>query len=78
MLNMGGHYMHRIGYLVSGVTVAAGAVSAEQEAVLPTVLFNMGMDEIALLVGILGTIATVLFQYLNYKNNRRPPGPRGS
>jgi hypothetical protein len=63
------------GYLVSGVTFVGGATATGQQVqgVIPIqhVYFGFPLSEIALLVGIVGTAMTVLFQYLNYKNNKR-------
>lgn len=67
-----------LGYFVSGGTFGTGAVQTAKEKVLltadikPTLyILGLTLSEIALLIGIAGTCATMLFQYLNYRNNKK-------
>ena len=63
-----------ISYFVSGGTSVTGATRMAAEAQLavePHYVLGFSISEIALLVGIMGTCATVIFQYLNYRNNLR-------
>ena len=63
-------------YMLSGGTSLAGATTleqAKQETVTHSleahILWGMSLPEIALYIGIIGTIATMVFQFLNYRNN---------
>ena len=64
-------------YILSGGTSATGAATFNQvdQAVIPHsleshIMLGLSLPEIALYIGIVGTIATMIFQYLNYKNNK--------
>ena len=62
------------GYLMSVATGSAGASKVIQEKatlIEPHLLSGFPLSEVALVVGIVGTIATMLFQYLNYRNIKR-------
>ena len=68
-------------YILSGGTSATGAATLQQAGEEQTslaiqhsleshILLGMSLSEIALYIGIIGTIATMIFQYLNYRNNK--------
>jgi hypothetical protein len=60
------------GYTIAGSTGSAGAATMMRgaEPVIHTI-YGFPLSEVALIVGIMGTFATVLFQYLNYRNIRK-------
>ena len=65
-------------YIVSGGTSATGAAKiAQAQGELPVFLehthswLGFELSEWALLLGICGTVATMVFQYLNYRNNKK-------
>lgn len=63
-----------VSYLVSGGTGATGAARLAQEQAMyvdPHIYLGLSLSEVALLMGIVGTLATIAFQYLNYKNIKR-------
>ena len=62
-----------MGYAASGATALGGAAVTTKETAMQlhqqmTVL-GLPLSEVALIVGILGTLLTVIFQYLNYRDN---------
>lgn len=62
------------GYFMSGGTGSAGAVRYAQEqaqVIEPHTIWGFPLSEIALIVGIIGTCVTMLFQYLNYRNIKK-------
>ena len=61
-------------YFVAGTTAGVGAVRSAQEQMLivdPHIYLGFSLSEIALCMGILGTVVTMTFQYLNYLNNKK-------
>ena len=63
-----------VSYLITGTTSGAGAARMAQEQMMqadPHVYLGFSLSEIALLMGIVGTIVTMTFQYLNYRNNKK-------
>jgi len=54
------------GYIVSGSTAASGMATTHTH-----IVFGLPLSEIALLVGICGTISTIILQTLSYRNTRR-------
>lgn len=63
-------------YVVSGGTSTAGAAKiAQTKGEVPMLVehvhswLGFELSEWALMMGICGTIATMVFQYLNYRNN---------
>jgi hypothetical protein len=68
------------GYLVSASTSAAGSASIAKEQIQVEGIehvvqmhsyFGFALSEWALMIGIAGTIGTMIFQYLNYRNNKK-------
>jgi hypothetical protein len=59
------------GYLVSGSTAAVGVAAGNTAAFKPHIIYGFSLNEIALMFGIAGTCATVVFQYLNYRRNKK-------
>lgn len=64
------------GYLTSGATFTGGAVYTAQEAQhmmgepIVHTIYGWPISEVALLMGILGTVLTCVFQYMNYRTRR--------
>ena len=69
-------------YMVSGGTSAAGGANLIQEQapmlIDPHTIMGFSLPEVALLIGIIGTFATMFFQYLNYRNNKLRTGSADS
>lgn len=67
--------VYTVGYWISGGTSATGATQIVKNQIinkLPHDLYwGFTLSEIALVVGIAGTIATMVFQFLNYRHNKR-------
>jgi hypothetical protein len=62
-------------YLMAGGTSATGAthvIKGQEAAYHVHSWLGLELGEWALCIGIAGTLATVLFQYLNYRNNKKP------
>jgi len=63
-----------LGYLVSGGTSATGATQLIKQQIQvqqPHLLLGISISEWALLIGIIGTCVTMLFQYMNFRHNKR-------
>lgn len=61
-------------YFISGGTGASGVARMTQEQAMmiePHIVFGFSLSEVAILIGIIGTFATMVFQYLNYKNIKK-------